>query len=156
MFSTRFPTIKDTGPKADHILQVISYLNAIPGVKRGRFLYVARDTGRMLEFVIEKSGDTYAVDGVQVPELSWAGIIARWARLESILASGIAPAPDYKAWINEKTGEVMGVKTIKGEIYKTPWRVMYDDYRDLIWKDQKNFQYSFNASQGVQGANATV
>lgn len=139
-------TIRDTGPKPDHILQVICYLNCIPGIKRGRFLYIARDTGRMLEFVMERTGDdSYSIDGRTIPEISWAGIVARWVELENIVKSGVAPAPDYQAWINTNSGEVMEKKTIKGEEYKTPWRVTYDSYRDLIWKDPKNFQFSFNA-----------
>jgi hypothetical protein len=138
-------TIRDAGPKADHILQVICYLNCIPGLKRGRFLYVARDTGRMLEFIMERTGqDTYSIDGRPVRELSWSGIISRWAEVERVVKSGIAPAPDYHAWLN-KDGEVMTKKTIKGEDFKTPWRVMYDGYRDLIWKNPENYKYSYNA-----------
>lgn len=151
-------TIRDTGPKEDHVLQVICYLNCIPGLRRGRFLYVARDTGRMLEFVIERDGeDSYSIDGRKVPELSWKGIVARWAELESIVKSGVAPAPDYQAWLNDK-GEVMDVKQIAGEKYKTPWRVSYDPYKDLIWKNPDNRKYSFNEKPpaGVSNAKQNV
>lgn len=145
-------SINDLGPKDDHKLQVICYLNCIPGLKRGRFLYIARDTGRMLEYVMEKlPNDHYAIDGVGVHGLSWAGIVDRWAKLEAAVKSGVAPAPDYRAWINEKSGEVMKVKQIDGVKYKTHWRVLYDNYRDAIWRDPKNFKYSLNAT-GVVGA----
>lgn len=156
MFGTKYygGLIKE-GPKEDHKLQVICYLNCIPGLKRGRFLYIARDTGRMLEYIMDRDGvDSYAIDGVHVPELSWAGIVARWVELERIVKSGIAPAPEYQAWINDKTGEVMAKKTINGNDYKTHWRVLYDGYKDRIWKDPSNYQYSFNAKPpaGVQYA----
>lgn len=140
-------TIRDTGPKPDHILQVICYLNCIPGLKRARILYVARDTGRMLEFIMERTGiDSYSVDGKTVPELSWAGIVARWSELENIVKLGIPPEPDYQAWINTKTGEVMDTKQIAGEKYKTHWRCTCDSYRDFIWRNPENFKYSFNAN----------
>lgn len=147
MFGTKWiPGICDTGPKEDHLLQMICYFNGVPGLKRGRFLYQARDTGRMLEFVMERSGDSYAIDGKPVNELSWAGIVKRWEELESAVFSGIAPKPDYPAWINESTGEVMKIKTIDGVQHKSHWRTMYDNYRDAIWKDQSNFKYSMNAT----------
>lgn len=140
-------TIRDTGPKPDHLLQGICYLKCIPGLKRCRFIYVARDTGRMLEFVMELSGeDSYIVDGRIIPELSWAGIVARWAELERIVKLGVPPAPDYRAWINEKTGDVMDTKQIDGEKFRTPWRVTYDSYRDAIWRNPENFKFSMNAT----------
>lgn len=138
--------IESNGPKEDHLLQVICYLNNVPGVQRGRILYMSRDTGSMLEYVVEKSGDSYAVDGRAVPELSWSGIVSRWAEIEAAVASGVAPAPDYRAWINEDTGNVMNVKQINGVKHKTHWRVLYDNYRDYTWKNPDNFKYSFNAT----------
>lgn len=141
--------IRDKGPKEDHILQVICYLNNVPGVKRGRFLYVARDTGSMLEFVIEKSGDSYSINGKPVRELSWSGIVKRWGEIEAAVDLNQPPPPDYRAWLN-KNGDIMSVKTIKGLSYKTPWRIEYDSYRDYVWKNPDNFKYSENAKHGLK------
>lgn len=141
--------LQENGPKEDHILQVICYLQSIPGLKRGRFLYVARDTGQMLEFTMTKIGDSYFINGKPVKELSWAGIVARWSNLEAVVASGVAPEPEYRPWLN-KDGEIMAFKTIKGEKFKTPWRVEYDAYRDFIWKNAANFKYTENFAHGLK------
>lgn len=144
-FGDKF-SIGRNGPKPEHKLQMISYLNNIPGVKRGRFLYIARDTGAMLEYVMERvvGKDEYLMDGKPVPYLSWAGIISRWQTLEEAVKTRVAPPPDYRAWINEKTGNVMKVKTINGATFKTDWHVMYDSYRDAIWGNPENFKFSNN------------
>lgn len=141
--------IADKGPKEDHILQVIAYLNCVPGLKRARFIYVARDNGGMLEFIVDRSGDSYSVNGKPVRELSWAGMVSRWAMLESLVAAKTAPEPDYRPWLN-KDGKIMSVKTIKGVSYKTPWRVSYDAYRDYVWGNPENFKYSENAMHGLK------
>ena len=148
--------VQRDGPKDDAKLQKICYLNTIPGVRRGRFVYICRDSGEMLEYVMERvpGKDAYTIDSKPEPELSWAGIVQRWAHLEALLEDGTPPPPEYKAWLNEKTGEVQDIKTIDGVPYKTPWRVMYDPYRDLIWKDPRNAKHSLNALLKADGLQA--
>lgn len=141
--------IESKGPKEDHQLQLICYLQNIPGLKRGRFLYVGRESGAMLEFVMERSGDTYAINGKPVKELSWAGIVARWAELENLVEAKTPPPPDYRPWL-KKEGGIQAIKTIRGVASKTPWRVEYDPFRDHIWLDPANFKYSRNAAAGLK------
>lgn len=143
--------IQDKGPKMDHILQVICYLQLVPMVKAAKLLYIARDTGRMIEYDITNHERGYAVDGKLIPELSWQGIIDRWVRLEKIVADKMQPEPEYKVWINEKTGEVMDKKTIKGEFFKSDWRALYSPYLDLVWKNPDNFKYTYNAQHVLSG-----
>lgn len=139
--------INDKGPKMDHLLQVFCYLELVPLVNSGRLLYIARDSGKMLEYEIEKWGpnDLYYVNQRAVAEVTWEGILNRWRLLEKALEEKKQPDPEYKAWINDKTGEVMDKKTIKGVAYKTDWRVLYSSYKDLIWKDPKNYKFTYNA-----------
>jgi hypothetical protein len=141
--------IKEEGVKPDHLLQVICYLNAEPGVKRGRIIYIARDSGEILEFVVEKlDGDRYAVDGKPVPELSFAGIVARWKELETALETKQPPTPSYHAWLkyaeDGSVESIIKIKQINGKKYKSDWRTGFDNYADLIWKDPKNKPFSYN------------
>lgn len=140
--------IEDKGPKREHLLQVICYLNTEPGVKVARLLYVSRDSGELIEYEVERLGDSYTLDGNPIPELSFAGIVARWALLETHLENKQLPLPDYKVWLND-SGRVMPVKTINKKQYKSDWQAMYDPYRDLIWTDPKNFQHTYNAKFGL-------
>lgn len=143
--------IEDTGAKDDHILQVVCYLNLIPGVRRARLLYLSRDSGKMIEFVVTKgSGDYYRLDDKDIPEISFAGIIKRWEALETAVALNVKPDPDYKAWLND-SGEVMDVKQIKGRRYKTDWQVSYSSFRDLIWKDPDYYKFTYNAEFKEKG-----
>lgn len=153
MFNPAYGIIRK-GPKPDHLLQVICYLNLVPGVSRARLLYIDRSTGGMIEFVITKDGDKYFVDDKAVPELSWLGIVDRWKVLEAALKVKEEPKPEHLAWINDKTGEVMPKKSVNKEEFKTPWRVMYNDYRDHIWKDPKHREHSLNAILEREGIEA--
>lgn len=126
--------IEDKGPKEDHCLQVLCYLNLVPGVKRARLLYISRDSGKMIEYVYSDKA---------IGDLNFAGIVSRWAELESHLISGIEPDPDFKAWLNDSK-EVMDVKQIAGKKYKTAWQVSYDSYKDYIWKNPKNYKHTYN------------
>lgn len=155
--------IQAKGPWAthpDHLLQVICYLEMVPGVKLGKLLYIDRGSGGMLEYNVNRlpaSGfysvsNSDATNAVVIPEVTWPGIIKRWKDLELAVASGKAPDPEYRAWINEKTGEVMPKKTIKGKEFKTNWRVLYSGYKDYIWKNPDYFKFSYNENppKGVE------
>jgi hypothetical protein len=155
--------IKTQGPKLDHLLQVICYIEIIPktvpgfsDLRSAKLLYVDRGTGGLLEFnIIKATSGHYSVfdsegkllpvlENQRVEQISFEGIISRWATLENLL-EGASPIPEYRAWLNESTGEVMDTKTIKGQTYKTPWRVLYSEYKDYIWKNPANYQHSYNA-----------
>lgn len=144
MYGTKFyKGIIDDGPKPDHLLQVLVYLKTFPGVTGGKLLYIARDTGAMIEFDVTLDGpDHLKVNGESVPELNWLGVIERWIELEAALEHKDIPFPEHLAWLNDK-GEVMPVKTIKGKQLKTPWRTLYSSYKDLIWKDPKYIPFAF-------------
>jgi hypothetical protein len=149
MYSPYFG-IKVKGIKLDHALQVLDYLKLVPGVKRGKLLYIDRGTGGMLEFDLWIGDDGllhYEGEGLKrTLEITWDGIIERRRLLEAAVKLDTPPEPEYRAWINEKTGEVMPKKTIHGKEFKTNWRVMYSDYKDYIWKNPENFKYSLNAN----------
>lgn len=133
------------GPKTDHLLQVICYLELVPGADSALLLYIDRGTGGMLEFTVTKGSEGgYLLDGKPIPEIRWSGIIARWVVLEEALVAKVEPESEYHCWLNEKTGEVMAKKTIKGEDYKSDWRCLYNDYKDFIWKNPKNYKQSYN------------
>jgi len=144
--------IIDTGPKEDHILQLVCYLNLEPGVKAGRLIYVSRDTGELLEYRIERDGDKYfySGSGAVIPEISFSGIVARWAELEKRLENQEMPEPEFRPWLNDD-GEIMKVKQIKGKKYKTPWQCMYDSYKDYIWKNPANYKFTMNAQFELSG-----
>lgn len=143
------------GPKLDHLLQVICYLNLVPGADTAIILYIDRGTGGMLEFTVSKDGNGgYLLDGKPLFGLTWSGIVDRWVELERALDAKVAPEPEYHAWINETSGNVMPKKTVKGEELKTPWRVLYNDYRDHIWKNPDNFKFSLNAIMDKEGIEA--
>ena len=131
--------IEDKGPKEEHLLQVICYLNLVPGVKRARLLYISRDSGQMLEYLIKGENDVYFIDTEKITELNFAGIISRWSVLESHLNTHILPPPDYKVWLNSD-GKVMSVKQIKGIKYKSDWQALYDPYMSLIYENPQNYK----------------
>lgn len=141
--------IREKGPKADHLLQCICYFNVVPGVRRIRLLYIARDSGEMEEFILEKvSADSYAVlQGSKILDcpFSFRGITERWGELERALETNIIPPIEFRVWLNEER-EFMKVKQIKGEKFKSQWEALYSPYADMIYKDPKNYQAAtFNA-----------
>lgn len=137
--------LKFTGPKVEHLLQCISYIELAPMVKYVSLVYVDRGSGGMLQFNIEKKGKGYTVDGKPVQDITWEGITSRWKELEVYLKSNEQPPIERSVWINDKTGEVMDVKTIGGQKFKSDWEWLYSSYRDYVWKNPTNFQYTFNA-----------
>lgn len=144
--------IRDTGPKDEHLLQVICYLNLVPGVKRSRLLYISRDSGEMVEFTVNKNiDDSYNVNDLKVPELSFSGIVDRWFKLEQHLESKIEPKPEFKVWLNEEN-ELMPVKQIKGKKYKSDWEATYSPYLNKIYLDPKNYDFvTYNAEFKAKG-----
>jgi hypothetical protein len=133
--------IKDKGPKLEHIIQVLCYTNLVAGVKQARLLYIARDTGDMLEYIVGKE-----YEGV-----TFSGIVDRWRELERHLENNTVPLPEFKVWLNED-GEIMPVKQIKGQRYKSDWQAMYGDYKDMIYKDPKNYDLvTYNAEFKKKG-----
>jgi hypothetical protein len=133
--------IEDTGAKADHLLQVCCYLNLVPGVKQARLLYISRDSGRMIEYIYKNKN---------IGEITFSKILQRWIELETYLERNLEPDPDFKVWLNDD-GNIMDVKQIKGKKYKSDWQALYDGYRDLIWKDPKNFEHTYNAQFKAKG-----
>ena len=148
--------IRDCGPKLDHLLQCVCYIELVPGVKRVRLLYISRDDGEMEEFVLEHSGAKYQIEQllngkIIYPEITFAGICDRWAQLEGYLASDVEPLPEFRIWVNEN-GSLMKVKQIKGERYKSDFEAIYSSYFTKIYLDPNNFdKVTYNALFKKQG-----
>lgn len=133
------------GPKEDHLLQVICYLEFVPGADHAVILYVDRADGGMVEFKVSKNKNRYYLNGKMLPELSFTGIVDRWKELETYLKDNKTPDPEYRAWLSDDKLRVMPAKTIKGKKYKTDWRVSYSPYKDYIYLNPDNYKFTFNA-----------
>lgn len=133
--------IKDSGPKTDHLLQVICYFKVNPALKWFSLVYVARDSGYRLEFHIIRNGDKFFVDGRDCG-LTFANIAKRWKELEGFIERNELPPRDYKVWLNPK-GEIQDIKQVRGEKYKSDFRCLYCSFKNKCWtaEDAKHAAY---------------
>lgn len=126
--------IKAKGPKKDHLLQVISYMGLDPALKWFALVYVGRDTAYRLEYHITREGDTFFLDGKEIKDLNFYGILNRWRELETFMASSTLPPRDYKVWL-KPDGSIQETKTIKGVYHKSDFRCLYCPYSNKCWSE---------------------
>lgn len=151
VFGRKMDSIKVEGPSEDHLLQIVCYFKALPSVKWFSLLYFARDTGYRIEFHIWREGEDLYIQGPSIPypkklHYKWEQIKERFKEYEGYLERKELPPRDYKVWLNS-SGEVMNVKTIKGEKYKSDWRCTYCAYKTKCWSQPDAFKESYNSKE---------
>ena len=143
--------IKHFGPKPDHLLQCITYMNVEPAVEWVALIYLDRDTAYRIEYHIVKKGDTYFLDGKEIKGLNFKGIQNRWMELEKYIELNNIPPRDYKVWLG-KDGRVQKTKTKDGKIIgKSDFRCMYCDFKDKCWSLPGAWEDSFNQPATEEG-----
>ncbi len=125
-YGTGVGFIQRDGAKTEHILQCLAYLeqDVIP-IEAIWLLYVARDSGFLYGFQIEKDGDKLVVSHLnsnvsKVLNINWGMVDRALFKLEIALELDAIPDRDYSATVNEKTGAF--TKT-------SPWQCRYCAYR---------------------------
>lgn len=141
--------MKHTGPKEDHLLQIICYMNVNPSIKWFSLIYLARDNGYRLEYHITRDGDTYFLDGKKIKELNFEKIKERWKTLEGHIERKEVPAREFKVFLNSDM-EIQKTKTKNGETYKSDWRCLYCPYAETVcWKGDDTWDDSYNKKYGI-------
>lgn len=141
--------IKATGPKEDHLLQIISYFATNKAIKWFALVYLARDNAYRLEYHITRDGDRYFLDGKEIKDLNFAGIKKRWMELEKYLEEQKLPPRDFKVFL-DKDGNIQKTKTMKGDTKRSDWRCMYCPYaKTVCWKGEDAKGESYNAEYGI-------
>ena len=122
--------IQQNGAKVDNLMQGIAYLeqDVIP-VDALVLMYIARDTGYLYGFYIEKEGDHLLVhhmnsEVTNVVNLNWDMIKESLKDIEDHIDSKTLPERDYEAFVNLKLDKLMG---------KSDWHCRYCSYRGLCW-----------------------
>ncbi len=95
-----------TGPKPEYLMQTLLYMAARPDIEYFILLYIARDIGFKVPYVVMRFGDgvrcrtkdpkTHQDVVLDYPDLTLSGITARWRKLERCLADDTPPAPDFR------------------------------------------------------------
>lgn len=143
--------LQNDGPKLGHVLQVVCYLEMVPGARRGKLLYLVSPGPKLIEFEILKTSEGYECDGDLVTGMTFEKIIDRWVSLEDYLHKDVRPDMEFKGWISP-TGTFMKVKTIDHVSYKSDWELDYSAYRDYLILDPNNEKFTYNyefAQRGV-------
>lgn len=120
--------IQKDGAKPDNILQCLAYLEQ-DTVKLDAIwlLYVARDSGFLYGFQIEKEGDHLLSkhlnsDVSKILPVNWPMVEQALVSLEEGIEKNVAPERDYKAEVNPKTNKLM---------QKSDWQCRYCSYMSL-------------------------
>lgn len=123
-------SIQQHGAKLDHIMQGVAYLeqNVFP-VDGLVLMYIARDTGYLYGFYVEKSGKKLAMhhmnsDKVDMVDLNWGMIKKELKAIEKHLKDGTVPDRCYEAFVNPKLNKLM---------VKSDWHCRYCGYRGLCY-----------------------
>jgi len=132
--------IKEGGPKEHHLLQVFDYFVAHPDINEFCLVYVSRDSGYSVEYLIERKGDdfyltqTYPTTGSarKIEGISVEGAKKRRMELEKALETDTLPPRDYSVFLN-KQGEVQEIRTRAGEKFKSDFWCLYCDYQKKCW-----------------------
>lgn len=151
VFGRKMDSIKEYGPSDDHLLQIVCYFKALPEVKWFSLLYFARDTGYRIEYQLFKDGDDIYMYGPGVSEptkllFTWEQIKERFKTYEGYLERKELPPRDYKVWLSP-SGQIMAVKTIKGDKYKSDWRCLYCNWKTKCWSGTDAFKDTYNATK---------
>lgn len=125
--------VKKEGPKEDHLLQAISYLeqNVIP-IDALWLVYVARDSGYLFGWLLRKEDGVYYGYNVSsgatfMIKYNLEGIERALGKLEQHIDEGKLPDRDYEAVVEEKEG----VSYLHQK--KSDWHCRYCDFKDLCY-----------------------
>jgi len=125
--------IKENGAKDDHVAQCILYMHMFH-TREWRLIYVSRDDGYRLEFVITRDDfGTVYVDGKEFPK-SLGNYLDRFRELEVAVELGKLPDREYRAAI--KNGEIKTKFQQDKVEYRTDWQCGYCQFRNLCWKEE--------------------
>lgn len=140
---------EEGGPKDAHILQVFDYMAANPAMVFFSLIYVARDSGMHVEYLIERDGKDFWLTQVfptqgqrmLITTLSVAAVTARRKELEMAVDNKALPPRDFSVFLN-KDGDVQYMRQKAGEKYKSDWQCLYCDYQKKCWgsPDAKTFE----------------
>jgi CRISPR/Cas system-associated exonuclease Cas4 (RecB family) len=123
IYGAGFRNVEEYGAKPEHMLQCRLYME-FEKVDRGLILYVGRDNGMMMEFVIERNGNE-----------DIKKIINDLKILKNQIENKVLPDKDFKIQI-KNTGEKLSEDFTKDKVkYKTDWHCGYCSYKSHCWKD---------------------
>lgn len=123
-------SIQQYGAKLDHILQGLAYIEQdVFPVDGLVIMYIARDTGYLYGFYIEKEGKTLLMhhmnsDKVDVLKINFNLVKKELKAIEKHLKNGTIPDRDYEAFVNPKLNKLM---------VKSDWHCRYCSYRGLCY-----------------------
>jgi hypothetical protein len=123
--------IKNKGLKESDIFQVLIYMS-LSEIKRFYVLYIGRDDGYRVQFVIDIRNDLFCVDGKPII-ITFKDIVFRLKLLELAIERREIPDREFKAAI--KNGEIKDKFQKDKVIYKTDWQCSYCSYKNKCWKD---------------------
>ncbi len=122
--------IQKNGAKLDNLLQCLAYLEQkeFP-IDFIWLIYVARDSGFMYGFQIEKDGNQLISrhlnsDVVKVYDIHWQQVVDALQIVEECVEGGVIPERDYDGQVNPKTNKLM---------IKSPWQCKYCSYMSLCY-----------------------
>lgn len=122
--------IQQHGAKVDNMLQAMAYLEQDVFPVDGLVLmYIARDTGYLYGFYIEKEGDHLKMENmstgiITIVNINWKIIKKELKIIEKHLKDGTIPDRDYEAFVNPKLNKLM---------VKSDWHCRYCNFRGLCY-----------------------
>ena len=126
----------EKAPKEDHVKQLMMYM-ALEDIPRGELLYVGRDNGFMIEYII-RDGKVWRDDGIMDSEIMDCPKIDfdRLHKLKKAILEGSIPDRDYSISLKYAKGETKWAFTRDKIKYKSPWNCSYCDYKDKCWEEE--------------------
>lgn len=136
--------VKSGTPRDKDVLQVLSCLGAKPDLRWAALVYFGRDNAFRAEYHIYKDPETnsYVIRGItpskheiDIDELTFEGIVARWKELEVAVAEQKLPKRDFKAVLT-KDGKVTDKRVRNYVEYKTASACLYCSWQTKCWTSE--------------------
>ncbi len=147
VYASGYNTIEKE-PKEAHIFQVLAYMK-MENYDKAILLYLGRDNGHMVEYLIElekdEKGENLLIGKVLRNDIlkNFYGKLHELQIFQFQLQKRVLPPRDYKIVMKKYKDKILEKFTKDKIKYKTDWQCSYCQYKNLCWgKEIEEFKKS--------------
>lgn len=124
-------------PEKDHVLQLLAYM-FFENIDKAILLYIGRDNGRMIEYNLELKNISFLINNIDKTEFIeiFDNYIEKLCLLKQNIIDNNIPDRDFQIQLKNTGSNVSDMFTKDKVKYKTSWRCLYCQFKNLCWKNE--------------------